>query len=180
MPVLVEPTIELRDSYLDAWAEFAAEGRGTPDDHSALGFEAGRFAERWNSVEGFSDFVDYLIASGDPEVPPADGWVKQTTFWFVDGDRYLGSIRVRHSLNEMLLEEGGHIGYDVRPTARRRGYATQMLAGVLPFAHSLAISSALVTCDTENVASRRVIERCGGQYEDTRNGKMRFWVTTAA
>jgi predicted acetyltransferase len=74
---------------------------------------------------------------------------------------------------------GGHIGYDVRPSARRRGHATAMLRAALPVARGLGIESALVTCDEDNVASRKVIEANGGVFEDQRGDKLRFWIPTA-
>ena len=66
----------------------------------------------------------------------------------------------------------------MRPSARRKGYATAMLAESLPIAAELGIDPALVTCDTDNDASRKVIEACGGELEDERNGKLRYWVPT--
>jgi predicted acetyltransferase len=81
-------------------------------------------------------------------------------------------------LTPALLEGGGHIGYDVRPSARRRGHATAMLCAALPLARGLGIESALVTCDVTNVASRKVIEAAGGILEDQRGGKLRFWLPT--
>jgi predicted acetyltransferase len=78
----------------------------------------------------------------------------------------------------MLLEMGGHIGYDVRPSARRRGHATEMLRQALTVANDLGIDPALITCDVGKVGSRTVIERNGGALEDERNGKLRFWAPT--
>jgi predicted acetyltransferase len=74
---------------------------------------------------------------------------------------------------------GGHIGYDIRPSARRRGHATAMLAAALPVARSLGIGPALLTCDEDNTASRRVIEANGGVVEDKRGGKLRYWIPTS-
>ncbi len=106
------------------------------------------------------------------------GHVPCTTWWWVDGPDYLGRIALRHRLTGGLRETGGHIGYDVRPSARRRGHATAMLRAVLPHARSLGIEQVLVTCDTDNIGSRRVIESNGGVLEDERHGKLRFWVPT--
>lgn len=103
-----------------------------------------------------------------------------TELWWVDGEEYLGRVGVRHRLTPTLLEIGGHIGYDVRPSARRRGHATEMLRQALGVARGLDIDPALVTCDIDNVGSRTVIERNGGVLEDERRGKLRFWVPTAA
>ena len=96
----------------------------------------------------------------------------------MDGSEYLGRLNIRHRLTPWLLERGGHIGYDVRPSARNNGYATRMLGDSLPIARRLGIADVLVTCDVDNTASRRVIEKNGGQLEDERGGKLRFWVRT--
>jgi predicted acetyltransferase len=96
----------------------------------------------------------------------------------VDGPDYLGRIALRHQLTDRLRETGGHVGYDVRRTARRQGHATAMLRAVLPLARGIGIDPVLVTCDVDNLASRRVIEVNGGVLEDERSGKLRFWVPT--
>jgi predicted acetyltransferase len=110
--------------------------------------------------------------------PPAR-FVPSQTYWWADGDTFLGRINLRGHLNESLREIGGHIGYDVRPTARRRGHATAMLAAVLPKAAALGIEKALLTCDADNIGSRKVIEANGGVLEDRRDDKLRFLVPTA-
>lgn len=97
----------------------------------------------------------------------------------VDGAEYLGRLAIRHRLTPRLLEGGGHIGYDVRPSARRRGHATAMLRAALPIAAGLGIDRALVTCNADNVGSRKVIEACGGEFEGQRGVKLRFWIATS-
>lgn len=82
----------------------------------------------------------------------------------VDG-RIVGRVSVRHTLNDVLAEVGGHIGYGVRPAFRRRGYATALLRGGLDVARSVGLERVLVTCDDDNVGSATVIERCGGVFE---------------
>jgi len=104
--------------------------------------------------------------------------VASTTLWWVDGPEYLGRLAIRLRLTDHRREVGGHIGYDVRPSGRRRGHATAMLRAAPPVARRLGIESALVTCDADNVASRTVIERAGGVLEDQRGVKLRFWVPT--
>ncbi|MDD1477831.1 GNAT family N-acetyltransferase [Arthrobacter sp. H16F315] len=96
----------------------------------------------------------------------------------MDGDAFLGSLAIRHELNDFLLNEGGHIGYSVRPSARRRGYASKALADALPVARDLGISRVLITCDEDNLGSRATIEKNGGVYEDSRNSKRRYWADT--
>jgi predicted acetyltransferase len=107
--------------------------------------------------------------------------VPSTWLWIVDeADEVVGRVSIRHRLTDNLLQVGGHIGYAVIPSARRRGHATAALAQSLRIAAGLGIDPALVTCDDTNVASRRVIEKNGGQLEDVRMSKLRFWVPTHA
>jgi len=178
MPNLQLPTSEVRESFLEAMAEFAAERRGAPVDQTMIGHEIRTFGETWHTTEGFAAFVRSLRAEALEETPRPEGWVPCTTWWWLGNDGYLGRIALRHRLTERLLHEGGHIGYDVRPTARRRGHATAMLRAVLPEAAARGISSALVTCDADNVASAKVIQASGGVLENELDGKLRFWVPT--
>ena len=76
--------------------------------------------------------------------------------------RVLGTSRLRHHLNERLRLMGGHIGYGIRPSEQRKGYGTQILALTLVEARKLGIKRVLVTCDVDNIASVRVIEKNGG------------------
>jgi predicted acetyltransferase len=161
-----------------AMEEFAGEGRGGSDDNSMVGREMKGFGELWATEEGFAAYVASLEADSREETLRADYLVPSTTYWWIEGDSYLGRIAIRHRLTERLLELGGHIGYDVRPSARRQGHATAMLRATLPRAHALGIDPALLTCDAGNVASRRVIVANGGVLEDQRGDVMRFWVPT--
>ncbi len=84
------------------------------------------------------------------------------------GTDLVGRVSLRHSLTPLLLEIGGHVGYAVRPAFRGRGYATAMLRQSLHLLAALSVTEVLVTCDDDNVASVRVIERCGGVLQDIR------------
>jgi len=175
VPELVRPTVTVMDSFLAAMAEVVAED-AAPSQTTGWIAEHG---DTWHTPEGFRAFVDLVNAQEVDESVLPDGWVLTSTRWWVDGDQYLGRIAVRHHLNDFLREVGGHIGYDVRPSARRQGHATAMLRAVLPHAHDLGIDPALVTCDVDNVPSIRVIESAGGRLEDVREGKRRYWVPTS-
>ena len=179
MAELSVPTVRVRRSFLAAMAEFRSEGRGDAADTSSIGNELREFGPSWTSPDGFAGYVKWLRDQVREDAPRPEGHVPCTTLWWVADDEYLGRIAVRHRLTPDLLDGGGHIGYDVRPSARRRGHATAMLRAVLPVARDLGIDSALVTCDLDNVASRKVIESSGGVLEDQRAGKLRFWVATA-
>ena len=74
-------------------------------------------------------------------------------------------MSIRHTLSDHLREFGGHIGYEIRPSARRRGYGTLILKLALERARELGISPVLVTCDVDNLGSRGVIEANGGELE---------------
>lgn len=178
MPALVPPTFRLRRSFAAALAEFMAEGRGSVNDQSVIGRYIREGANELDD-ESFGRFVDGIRAERLEETPRPEGYVPGTELWWVEGDEFFGRIGIRHRLTPMLLEMGGHIGYDVRPSARRRGHATAMLRQALRVAHELRIDPALITCDVDNVGSRTVIERNGGVLEDERNGKLRFWAPTA-
>jgi len=161
-------------------AEFRTEGRGSEGDRSAIGRYLREHAAEFESEGAFGRFVDGVRAERLEETPRPEGYVPDTELWWSDGDEFLGRIGIRHRLTPTLLEMGGHVGYDVRPSARRRGHATEMLRRALTVAHELGINPALITCDVDNVGSRTVIERNGGVLEDERGGKLRFWVPTSS
>lgn len=176
---LTPPVLDVHASFLAAMAEFRAEGRGSADDHTMIGDEIRGFSDSWSTPEGFARYVRELRGQASENWPRPDGYVPCTTLWWVDGTRYLGRIAIRHRLNPRLRITGGHIGYDVRPSARRRGHATAMLARALPVAHALSINPALLTCDPTHLGSRAIIERAGGILENCGNGQLRFWLPTA-
>ena len=88
----------------------------------------------------------------------------------------LGFLNLRLRLNDYLLENGGHIGYSVRPSERGKGYAKEALRQGLQVAKQKNIKKALVTCSIENPVSRAVIVANGGAFEDVRNGVERYWI----
>ncbi len=178
----------MRRSYLAAHDEFLALGEGhrdgdgvwveKPDDG---GFAGVRFTrEELETDAGFARFVRHRVDRAREDSPRPTGHVPCTFFWVVDDaepSTYLGSLSIRHRLTPFLLAVGGHIGYSVRPSARRRHVATDALRLALPEAAALGIDPVLVTCDDTNVGSARVIEACGGVLEDVRDGKRRYWIT---
>lgn len=96
-------------------------------------------------------------------------WVQGTQFIYVrkPENRIVGMIQLRHYFNKYLEKYGGHIGYSIRPSERRKGYATCMLHDFLPYCKGIGLTKVLVTCLTDNEGSRRTILKNGGVYEST-------------
>ena len=173
------PDLALATTWAAAIGEFHAAG-----EQHIHGAGLWEFDHLDVTREGCRTVAAHLRAQSDPATEMPDGKVHCSYFWITDGpgaDRELvGFLAVRHTLNDWLLNEGGHIGYGIRPSRRKQGYATRALRLSLGAAAGLGIERALLTCDDDNEPSRRTIERCGGVYEDTRNGKRRYWIDTAA
>ena len=119
----------------------------------------------------------------DPKKVPSN-LVPATQFFFVRrlDNKLVGMIQVRHCFNEYLEKYAGHIGYSVRPSERRRGYAKKMLKAALPFCREIGLDRVLVSCIDGNIGSEKTILANGGVYESTvhepnedRNLK-RFWI----
>ncbi|MFZ5849483.1 MAG: GNAT family N-acetyltransferase [Actinomycetota bacterium] len=174
---LVDPSERLHVSWLESRDEW---GRGVHQPGTGLWLADDLDLD---SAEGFSTWLARLRRESDTSVPPDPGKVHASYWWIVEGERYLGAITLRYDLNEYLLQVGGHIGFGIRPSARRRGLARWALRAVLPRARALGLDRVLVTCDDDNVASARTIESNGGVLEDVREveggPKRRYWVDLA-
>jgi predicted acetyltransferase len=171
MPDLIAPTVRLRAAWLDCRDDF---GPGVYQDGTGIGF-----AGDLDSADGFAEWVRRLTEQEDRGKPAPADFVHCTYRWMVEGDRVLGGIALRHELNDFLLDVGGHIGFSVRPSERRRGLASWALAETLELAHRMGMDRLLITCRVANTASRRTIERAGGVFEDIRGGDdpvRRYWV----
>lgn len=106
-------------------------------------------------------------------------YVPQTIYWLYHNDKPVGYGKLRHRLNEKLLELGGHIGYVIRPSERGKGYGKRMLAELVRKAHEKNISRVLLTCDESNLASRRIIEWNRGDLSSIADGKCKYWIDTS-
>lgn len=166
---LVRPTSLL----VRQWWELVDEFGAAPIHGSAYRADERADLERPGGLEAW---VDLLASYEAPGSPLPEGWVPASYRWILDDDRLVGTITVRHRLTEALLVVGGHIGYAVRPGARRRGVATAALRLALVLAGRLGIDPVLITCEDDNVASARTIEVCGGVLEDVRGTSRRYWV----
>ena len=168
---MIEPTVALRDSWLESSLEWGGEsqhGSGLHED------------DKVSTVEGFADWIERLRQQSDETVELAPDRVPASYWWIVDDGAYAGAITLRYRLNDRLLDGGGHIGYGVRPSARGRGLASWALGQVLDRARASGLDRVLVTCDDDNIASARTIERNGGVLEDVRETWLgltrRYWI----
>jgi predicted acetyltransferase len=129
--------------------------------------------------ETVASFVARLLQKETIAEPPA---VTETVYWAVLDGRVVGVIALRHRLTEKLARFGGHVGYEVRPSARRRGVATGMLRLLLATERARAIGRVLVTCAPDNAGSRKAIEANGGALEgvvyseEARRETCRYWI----
>ena len=161
---LRRPRLEDKETILSMVAEFEE----TQSAHDGGFWDAEAFVyEAW-----LESNRDMEMGLGIPE-----GWVPavQLVAFARDGQA-VGFLNLRLRLSAYLLEEGGHIGYSIRPSERGKGYAKEALHQGLQVAKEKNIHRALVTCSTENPASRAVILANGGQFEDVRNGTERYWI----
>ena len=169
------PDLVLRPPRPDEQDEFLRAHRATtPDVPNFLHY-----------YEDGMDLARYLGVLDDRArgigLPP--GHVPSTFLFAFDGARIVGRVSIRHELNDLLLQIGGHIGYAVVPEFRRCGYATEMLRQAVELSsHTLGLARVLLTCDDDNIASIRVIEKNGGVFENIVTGpaldkpRRRYWI----
>src|SRR3989344_5901650 len=156
---LIEPSTEYKDSFIEAVKEFQADNDYTnrnrryrnlsipklENDFGSFVAEVGSHAEGKNLQEGY-----------EPE----------TEYWFVDNGEFIGRTSIRHRLNDKLTYIGGHIGYDIRPTKRGKGYGNKIFELALRKGKELGLTRVLITSDARNIASRKIIEKNGGVFEN--------------
>jgi predicted acetyltransferase len=165
---LVEPAPLYKAAILDAVAEMQASGEWdiSPD----------AFAAR------FDDMLRELADAKNPATAPP-GMLPYEDFWLMDDELWVGLLTLRLQLNQEFLHSGGHIGYVIRPSQRRRGYGTTLLRLGLEQARARGLERVLLTCSETNIGSRRVIEANGGQFENAvvvegqHDKKLRYWIT---
>ena len=170
---LVRPTVDLSDAW---WAMVDEFGGATIHGSGYHARDRRVLADR----AVFAEWVDWLGRQERPDEPLPPERVACSFRWVLEDGRLVGTVAVRHALTPSLVLEGGHIGYAVRPAARRRGVATAALRLALGVAARRGTDPVLVTCDRANEASARTIAACGGVLEDERDGVLRHWLRTGA
>ena len=121
----------------------------------------------WSIFKNEHYDFDYYLEHLEHKVETKDR-VPDSVFFMLDRsrDRLIGAVNIRHYLNEKLLLDGGHIGLGVRPSERRKGYATRMLRLALDECRKLGLDRVLITCDKDNIGSARTIMNNGGVLEN--------------
>ena len=151
---LVKPSSKYKDSFLEALDEYKAENR---EYYVKLNKE--------NLQNNFDSYISSLNNQTNGKNLPK-GYVPHSTYWIIDqNNTFLGRLDIRHKLTENLILDGGHIGYDIRPSARNKGYATEALNLSKEKAKLLGLNKIILTCDEENIASQKVIEKNRGTLE---------------
>jgi len=166
--------------------------KALPSDLEAVREYRAEFLESGDTMDGcsnlrrfenMSDWYDWICKAEHKDTCPA-GWMPDTQYICVrnrDG-RIVGMLDIRHELNEACLRLFGHIGYSVRASERRKGYASAMLAMAKDICREMGMQRILVSCHKENNASARTIQKNGGILEnevtDHRNGEVlqRYWI----
>ncbi len=114
-------------------------------------------------VDNFDIYLQ-LISDAEKGLNLPKGFVPYSTYWLVENDQHiLGFCNLRHYLNDNLQIEGGHIGYAIRPCERGKNYGTMLLNLLLDECRALKYNKVMVTCDFDNLASQKIIEKNGGQ-----------------
>lgn len=149
---LVLASIEFKDAYL----AFIAECR---DDIIATSFDIVIPLSAPETVEAdIEELTNFRLGKGLP-----DNWVPASTYWLIeDNRRIIGTVNIRHRLNEALAFRGGHISYYVRPSERGKGYGTQLLSLALERCREMGMEKVLITCKKDNIPSAKIIKKHGG------------------
>jgi predicted acetyltransferase len=150
--------------------------------HRATSPEVPYFVHYYKEGMPFSRYLEVLAEQERGiNIPP--NWVPSTFLFAFVGTRIVGRVSIRHSLNPFLERVGGHIGYVVVPEFRRLGYATTILRLSVQIAREkLGITRILLTCDDDNIASIRTIEKNGGILKNVVSGpdldkpKRHYWI----
>lgn len=165
--------IKLTEKYKEEWKDLINSFKENNEELVPLG------------MKGNADtFEEFLVQSNNNSkgIKLPQGFVPADIYFLVDeGSKYLiGAIDIRHSLNEYLLQYGGNIGYGIRPSERKKGYATKMLALALEKAKEIGLEKVLITCFKDNIGSAHTIINNGGVLEneviDNEKVKQRYWI----
>lgn len=153
------PHIKYKKTYLEAVKEFQEQGEENISTEHYLKHNINELRKSFNLL--VQEKID------NHNNIQKEGWVQSTEFWIIDdNDEYCGRISLRHRLNEFLSKFGGHIGYDIRPSKRKKSYASIALGLCLKEAKKIGLDKILITCDDDHIASIKIIEKNKGILQD--------------
>lgn len=170
---LVKPDSKYEKSYVEAFHEMQS------DSDRAAWMYLGDSASFESIQKNFNAYVESLL-SREQQAPV--GFVRDSVYWAIQNNEIVGRIAIRHELNDFLKKVGGHVGYIVRPSARGKGIATEMLRMLLQTDKAKEVKNILLTCDEHNVASEKTIRNNNGFFESVvdvgphTSRKKRFWI----
>jgi predicted acetyltransferase len=160
-----KPGAEMKNSFINFYEEMKKEN---PDFAPSSVNLQGRTYEKW------------LEDIKEDESNPKDGFVPASTYLLLLVNKVIGACSIRHELNDYLLSYGGHIGYGIHPKYRRSGYGTLILKEAVSICRSLDIKDILVTCNSDNIGSKKIILKNKGILDSTvthGNFKVeRYWI----
>ncbi len=170
--ILIRPTSEYASQIIEYRQEFLDAG-DSMDGTGPL--------RRFENPE---EYIKICAEYEDPTTIPSH-LVPATQFFFIrkSDNKLVGMIQIRHRFNDYLEKYAGHIGYSVRPSERRKGYAKEMLRMTLTFCREIGIDKVMITCVDGNIGSEKTILANGGVYEYTihepneNKDLKRFWIT---
>lgn len=161
---LVRPSVEYKESYLEALGEFHAEGRYLYQNTAQLNSDFGGFIKELKTEKGY------------PHQPYQD-WVEpvpETIVWLVKDDLYIGTVDIRHRLNWHLEKWGGHVHFNIRPSMRGKGFGIKILKKVMPIVNYLGIDKALITIAPDNIIATGIVEALGAEFEEETTATDKF------
>ncbi|MFW6679812.1 GNAT family N-acetyltransferase [Lacrimispora sp. AGF001] len=132
--------------------------------------------------KGLENFDEYLngLRNNSKGIDVEKGWVATSTFWLIDNNEVVGVVRIRHQ----EIGTAGHIGYDISPNCRNKGYGNQILKLAVVEAEKIGIKEAVLTCSVDNIASKKIIEKNNGKLlgtvfdEEDNENMYKFSITT--
>lgn len=150
---LVKPTQEHREAALDFRNEFFNHGEKVINGSEML-----------DRVDSYEQWLSNVTANSQPDTVDPE-WVLTDTFFALDdSERMVGIVDLRHELKGFLTDFG-HCGYSVRPSERKKGYATEMLSQIMRIAVNAGLSSLRLSAERTNVPSVKTILKNGGVWE---------------
>jgi predicted acetyltransferase len=168
MIFLTEPNIKYQETFLAGLREFHQEGRMLQYNFQIVSQDFERFLYHLRTQQDRTKLASHVIP--------------QSHFWLIDDNEFIGILSLRRGPDDTFIKISGHVGYQVRPLKRRHGYGKELLRYGLQKAKDLGFTRVLLTCDEDNIASKKVIESNGGQFENAIlvDGapvkKLRYWI----